>query len=85
MGTSASQLLSEKDREKGRRILRKLGGYLREEAGIFEQRDEASLGVVRLDYSYPPSPGDIDHPTSFGYRVCLHRAALCNAAAPASC
>ena len=29
----------------------------------------ASLGVVRLDYDYPPAPGDIDHPGSFGYDV----------------
>ncbi|KRY04188.1 hypothetical protein T01_9598, partial [Trichinella spiralis] len=25
----------------------------------------ASLGVIRLDYDYPPAPGDIDHPDSF--------------------
>jgi hypothetical protein len=29
----------------------------------------ACLGVIRLDYDYPPSPGDIDHPQSFGYDV----------------
>ena len=29
----------------------------------------ASLGVIRLDYDYPPAPGDIDHPGSFGYDV----------------
>jgi len=29
----------------------------------------ACLGVVRLDYDYPPAPGDIDHPGSFGYDV----------------
>lgn len=29
----------------------------------------ASLGVVRLDYDYPPAPGDIDCPDSFGYDV----------------
>jgi len=28
-----------------------------------------SLGVIRLDYDYPPAPGDIDHPDSFGYDV----------------
>ena len=28
-----------------------------------------SLGVIRLDYDYPPSPGDIDHPASFNYDV----------------
>jgi hypothetical protein len=29
----------------------------------------ACLGVIRLDYDYPPAPGDIDHPQSFGYDV----------------
>ena len=24
-----------------------------------------SLGIIRLDYDYPPAPGDIDHPDSF--------------------
>uniref|UniRef100_A0A7S4VPB9 Uncharacterized protein n=2 Tax=Alexandrium monilatum TaxID=311494 RepID=A0A7S4VPB9_9DINO len=28
-----------------------------------------SLGVVRLDYKYPPAAGDIDCPASFGYDV----------------
>lgn len=27
------------------------------------------LGVIRLEYNYPPAPGDIDHPDSFGYDV----------------
>lgn len=30
---------------------------------------QGSLGVVRLDYHYPPSPGDIDHPGSYDYDV----------------
>lgn len=30
---------------------------------------KAKLGVVRLDYHYPPSPGDIDHPGSYPYPV----------------
>ena len=29
----------------------------------------ARLGVVRLDYDYPPAPGDVDHPGSYGYDV----------------
>jgi len=29
----------------------------------------ACLGVIRLDYDYPPAPGDIDHPGSFAYDV----------------
>lgn len=28
-----------------------------------------TLGVVRLDYNYPPAEGDIDHPGSYGYKV----------------
>jgi hypothetical protein len=32
----------------------------------------AALGVVRLDYDYPPAPGDIDHPDSFAYDVHYH-------------
>jgi hypothetical protein len=27
------------------------------------------LGVIRLDYDYPPAPGDIDSPKSFAYDV----------------
>ena len=27
------------------------------------------LGILRLDYNYPASPGDIDHPDSFNYDV----------------
>jgi hypothetical protein len=32
-------------------------------------KSHATLGVIRLDYDYPPSPGDIDCPASFGYDV----------------
>jgi len=32
-------------------------------------KDHVSLGVVRLDYNYPPAPGDIDHPGSWAYDV----------------
>ena len=31
--------------------------------------DHASLGIVRLDYNYPPAPGDIDSPDSYAYDV----------------
>ena len=27
------------------------------------------LGVIRLDYNYPPAPGDIDFPGSYDYDV----------------
>ena len=29
----------------------------------------ACLGIIRLDYDYPPAPGDIDHPDSFSCHV----------------
>mmetsp|Transcript_19227 Transcript_19227/g.66275 ORF Transcript_19227/g.66275 Transcript_19227/m.66275 type:complete len:294 (-) Transcript_19227:141-1022(-) len=29
----------------------------------------SALGVLRLDYDYPPSPGDVDSPLSWDYRV----------------
>jgi hypothetical protein len=48
MGVGASSFLSEADVAKGRSIVHTLGGYLREEAGIAEKRDEVSLGVIRL-------------------------------------
>ena len=31
--------------------------------------DDAKLGVIRLDYDYPPIPGDVDSPDSFSYEV----------------
>ena len=30
----------------------------------------ACLGVIRLDYDYPPAPGNIDCPDSFDCDVC---------------
>jgi len=36
---------------------------------ITRKQEKGSLGVIRLDYNYPPSPGDIDSPDSFGYDV----------------
>lgn len=50
-------------------VTEKLGDFFRKEEGIEEARPHPSLGVIRLDYEYPPAPGDIDHPASFGYRV----------------
>jgi len=29
----------------------------------------AILGILRLDYNYPPAPGDIDHPDTYDYEV----------------
>ena len=31
--------------------------------------DDPKLGVIRLDYDYPPIPGDVDCPDSFSYDV----------------
>merc|ERR1719456_145902 len=33
------------------------------------KKAHATLGVIRLDYDYPPAPGDIDCPQSFSYDV----------------
>lgn len=33
------------------------------------KKSHACLGVIRLDYDYPPAPGDIDSPESFEYDV----------------
>jgi len=40
-----------------------------------DERDDAiraslpAIGILRIDYSYPPAPGDIDHPSSYHYRT----------------
>jgi len=36
---------------------------------IKQKAGAASLGVIRLDYDYPPAPGDIDCPDTFSYDV----------------
>ena len=28
-----------------------------------------AIGILRIDYDYPPAPGDIDHPNSYHYRT----------------
>merc|ERR1719387_2713323 len=33
------------------------------------KKKHPSLGVIRLDYDYPPADGDIDCPASYGYDV----------------
>jgi hypothetical protein len=38
-------------------------------SGPPKKPEHASLGVIRLDYDYPPAPGDIDHPGSYDYDV----------------
>ena len=39
------------------------------EQGKKKKLKACSLGVIRLDYDYPPAPGDIDNPESFAYDV----------------
>ncbi len=34
-----------------------------------QKRDAPVLGILRLDYDYPPAKGDIDHPDTFNYDV----------------
>ena len=38
-------------------------------SGETKKSAAACLGVIRLDYDYPPAPGDIDHPDSFNCDV----------------
>lgn len=38
-------------------------------SGEKKKKAAASLGVIRLDYDYPPAPGDIDCSDSFSYDV----------------
>jgi len=33
------------------------------------RKKHPSLGIIRLDYNYPPAEGDVDCPASFGYDV----------------
>lgn len=39
---------------------------------VRSQRAGITLGVIRLDYHYPPAPGDVDHPGSYPYEVHYH-------------
>lgn len=34
-----------------------------------KKKSDTSLGIIRLDYDYPPAPGDIDSEASFAYDV----------------
>lgn len=36
---------------------------------VKDQKKHPALGIVRLDYNYPPAEGDIDCPASFGYDI----------------
>ncbi|EOD24466.1 hypothetical protein EMIHUDRAFT_115912 [Emiliania huxleyi CCMP1516] len=33
------------------------------------QRATPAIGILRIDYSYPPAPGDVDYPGSYYYRT----------------
>ena len=45
------------------------GSSVKGQAGTKSHAAASCLGVIRLDYDYPPAPGDIDHAGSFGYDV----------------
>ena len=49
-----------------RQDLKARGGRVQRRQG----QAAASLGVVRLDYDYPPAPGDIDSPESCKRPLC---------------
>ena len=34
-----------------------------------KKADSVKLGIIRLDYDYPPAPGDVDHPDTYEYKV----------------
>mmetsp|Transcript_28217 Transcript_28217/g.65241 ORF Transcript_28217/g.65241 Transcript_28217/m.65241 type:complete len:781 (-) Transcript_28217:66-2408(-) len=40
-----------------------------QDVGEKKKSKHPTLGVIRLDYNYPPAEGDIDCPASFGYDV----------------
>ena len=44
------------------------GSHL-EPNGDHEHEGQVVLGVIRLDYDYPTTPGDVDDPRSFNYKV----------------
>lgn len=46
-----------------------MSGRPRNPEGEEKNRNAVKLGVIRLDYDYPPAPGDIDSPKSFAYTV----------------
>jgi len=47
----------------------KLLEHVKDSTRARAKKAHASLGVIRLDYDYPPAPGDIDCPDSFDYDV----------------
>ena len=47
----------------------KVDGLMTSNTGDKNKKPSPSLGVIRLDYDYPPAVGDIDCPKSFPYDV----------------
>ena len=37
-----------------------------------DQASMPAVGILRIDYDYPPAPGDIAHPNSYHYRTHQH-------------
>ncbi len=50
-------------------IMKKIGSKFKKGAAVVNLKEHVSLGIIRLDYNYPPAPGDIDHPDSYAYDV----------------
>lgn len=50
-----------------RRIFSPYDGYIKSLTSGVDKN--AAIGVLRIDYSYPPIPGDVDHVASYGYKV----------------
>jgi hypothetical protein len=49
----------------GMAVVKAKGGQMAKQSGL----KAVQLGVIRLDYNYPPAPGDIDCPDSYDYDV----------------
>ena len=51
-------------------MLEEIGQMFNDNLKVYQSKVSApTLGIVRLDYDYPPSLGDIDCPKSFAYNV----------------
>jgi len=58
--SKSSWEVSDHDRRETSQDVRQLGS-------IAEDEDTMAVGVLRLDYHYPPAVGDIAHPDSYGF------------------
>lgn len=49
------------------KVAQKPGAFAKDGKASKPKKKHPALGVVRLDYNYPPAEGDIDCPASYGY------------------